>query len=191
MLLAMAIASYINACAMERQLTTFRRLTPNALCRCGSDFIGADEFEEDSLLLSYSLCFGMYFHVSPDPVSPFAQWMVRPDDIFTRRVIRLTVLGSTVCPPQFNETDKEAAYLLHKQLIQLLSLKYQPKSCWLLKAPLHSLYPEVLLKTYPDARIIVTHRDHLEAVPSWTKFVLAHTNVMATDGGWDAHNTAE
>lgn len=42
-----------------------------------ADFIGADEFEEDSLLLSYSACFGMYFHVSPDPVSPFAQWMVR------------------------------------------------------------------------------------------------------------------
>ena len=42
------------------------------------DFIGADEFEEDSLLLSYSLCFGMYFHVSPDAVSPFAQWMVCP-----------------------------------------------------------------------------------------------------------------
>lgn len=81
MLLAMAIASCINTCAMERQLTTLRRLTPNVLCRCGSDFIGADEFEEDSLLLSYSLCFGMYFHVSPDPVSPFAQWMVRPDDI--------------------------------------------------------------------------------------------------------------
>ena len=86
-------------------------------------FIGADEYEEDSLLLSYSFCFGMYFHMSPDPVSPFAEWM-------------------------FNDVDKEAAYLLHKQMIQLLSMKYQPKSCWLLKAPLHSFYPEVLLKTY-------------------------------------------
>lgn len=92
---------------------------------------------------------------------------------------------------QFNDVDKESAYLLHKQMIQLLSHKYRPKSCWLLKAPLHSFYPEVLLKTYPDARIIVTHRNHLEAVPSWTKFVLAHTNIMASDGGWDAHNTAE
>ena len=52
-------------------------------------------------------------------------------------------------------------------------------------------FPEVLLKMYPDARIIVTHRDHLEAVPSWTKFVLAHTSIMASAGGWDPHNTAE
>jgi hypothetical protein len=103
----------------------------------------------------------------------------------------LIVLWTTFGPLQFNDADKESAYLLHKQLIQLLSLRYQPKTCWLLKAPLHSFYPEVLLKTYPDARIIVTHRDHLEAVPSWTKFVLAHTNIMANDEGWDAHNTAE
>eukprot|EP01043_Picozoa_sp_COSAG02_P014308 COSAG02_NODE_588_length_19902_cov_115.928900_11_plen_164_part_00 len=160
-----------------------------------ADFIGADEFEEDSLLLSYSACFGMYFHVSPDPVSPFAQWMVRldlnPHPHNYVETIGLIVLWATFDPVQFNDADKESAYLLHKQLIQLLSLRYQPKTCWLLKAPLHSFYPEVLLKTYPDARIIVTHRDHLEAVPSWTKFVLAHTNIMSNDEGWDAHNAAE
>ena len=92
-------------------------------------------------------------------------WCVSISTIFMKTnglIVRSTTFG----PLQFNE-NKESAYILHKQLIQLLSLRYQPKSCWLLKAPLHSFYPEVLLKTYPDARIIVTHRDHLEAVPSW------------------------
>lgn len=139
----------------EAGLDSFNTISPTLLKTIRKfHAFGADEYEEDSLLLSYSFCFGMYFHMSPDPVSPFAQWM-------------------------FNAVDKEAAYLLHKQMIQLLSMRYKPKSCWLLKAPLHSFYPEVLLKTYPDARIIVTHRDHLEAVPSWTKFVLAHMNVCA------------
>jgi hypothetical protein len=55
-----------------------RRVDLRACVDVRLDFIGADEFEEDSLLLSYSLCFGMYFHVSPDAVSPFAQWMVCP-----------------------------------------------------------------------------------------------------------------
>ena len=68
------------------------------VCCCDLDFIGADEFEEDSLLLSYSLCFGMYFHVSPDPVSPFAQWMVRCGDSFTR-VMRLTDRAGSNCLP--------------------------------------------------------------------------------------------
>ena len=129
-------------------------------------FLSADAVEEDSLLLTYSMCFGMYFHMTPDATSPFMEWM-------------------------FDGVDKDAAYKLHKQFIQLLSMKFKPKSCWLLKAPLHSFYPEVLLRTYPDARIVVTHRDYLKAIPSWTKFVLAHTAPMAGSKQWDPLVTAE
>lgn len=165
--------------------------------------------EEDSLLLSYSMCFGMYFHLTPDVASDFCKWML-------------------------NDSDKQAAYRLHHLFLQILSVRgtsrahrpkpQQPKpnalltvwlqsaerccvsprssvlwqcwsqadfppdgegsgggggggGCWLLKAPLHSLYMAALLQTYPNAKVIVTHRDPVETVISWTKFVLAHTNV--------------
>ena len=34
----------------------------------------AEAVEEDSLLLSYSMCFGMYFHLTPDVASGFVRW---------------------------------------------------------------------------------------------------------------------
>ena len=41
-----------------------------------------------------------------------------------------------------------------------------PTGRWLLKAPAHLFGPEALLATYPDARIIQTHRDPLKVLGS-------------------------
>ena len=37
---------------------------------------------------------------------------------------------------------------------------------WVLKAPIHSLFIDALMATYPDAMLIQTHRDPLEVVGS-------------------------
>jgi len=57
-----------------------------------------------------------------------------------------------------------------RMFLQVLSFNYNPKSHWVLKAPIHSLYIETLLAEFPDACIINTHRDPKEVVVSWTKF---------------------
>jgi hypothetical protein len=37
---------------------------------------------------------------------------------------------------------------------------------WVLKAPEHMLAPEALLMTFPDCKVIVTHRNPLQVIPS-------------------------
>ena len=46
----------------------------------------------------------------------------------------------------------------HTSMVLTNILSRPAAGCWLLKAPLHSLYLETLLRTYPDARVIVTQR---------------------------------
>ena len=57
------------------------------------------------------------------------------------------------------------SYTLHKKHLQALSFNREEKT-WFLKAPAHiaSLVP--LLAVYPDARIVFTHRNPLECMPS-------------------------
>jgi hypothetical protein len=63
---------------------------------------------------------------------------------------------------------------VHKKVLQILGSKWPQPVQWLLKAPtIHSIFLEELLKVYPDACIVVTHRKPVEVLPSWTKFVLS------------------
>jgi hypothetical protein len=70
--------------------------------------------------------------------------------------------------PEYSEfflaCDMEPAYRWHKRLLQ--NLQANNGGRWLLKAPSHALFADALLKVYPDARIVWTHRDPLAAVAS-------------------------
>lgn len=75
------------------------------------------------------------------------------------------------------QEGKEFVYSFLRQFVQVMGTNYHPESHWVLKAPIHSLYPEQLMKAFPDASIIVPHRDPCEVIPSWSKlslYVLAH-----------------
>jgi hypothetical protein len=65
--------------------------------------------------------------------------------------------------------DKHPAYEYHKQFLQHLQWR-APGDHWVLKAPSHMFALEALLQTYPDARIIFTHRDPLKVLPSCASF---------------------
>jgi hypothetical protein len=58
-------------------------------------------------------------------------------------------------------------YEFHKQMLQVLQWRYR-KPHWLLKAPNHHEHLPTLLATYPDARIVQTHRDPIQAMSSVT-----------------------
>ena len=68
------------------------------------------------------------------------------------------------------EKDLTSAYELHKRLLQYLWWKC-PADRFVLKAPFHLHGLKWLLKTYPDARIVQTHRNPLEVVPSWASLM--------------------
>ena len=67
--------------------------------------------------------------------------------------------------------DKRLAYQFHKQFLQHLQWRC-PGQRWLLKAPSHLLALDSLLSTYPDAAIILTHRDPLKVLPSCASFTM-------------------
>ncbi|MDR2857553.1 MAG: sulfotransferase [Novosphingobium sp.] len=60
---------------------------------------------------------------------------------------------------------EDAAYAYYRRCVQLIGSN-EPEKRWLLKNPGHIEQLDLLFATYPDARVIQTHRDPARAVPS-------------------------
>ena len=65
----------------------------------------------------------------------------------------------------FESQDQLPSYQFHKKFLQHLQCKYM-KDRWVLKSPAHLSAIDEVLETYPDARIIHTHRDPANVMPS-------------------------
>jgi hypothetical protein len=63
------------------------------------------------------------------------------------------------------KADIAETYRWHKRMLKLLQWRFR-RPHWLFKGCNHEPYLPQLLKTYPDARIILTHRDPIKAVSS-------------------------
>lgn len=75
-------------------------------------------------------------------------------------------------------TDMTSAYEYHKRYLQLLQA--DAPGVWNLKMPSHALWLETLLKVYPDARFVWTHRDPLTATGSFAGIIsVAHQSFTA------------
>ena len=61
--------------------------------------------------------------------------------------------------------DLTPAYRFHRELLQHLQHR-SPAGRWVLKAPSHLPALATLFGVYPDARVVVTHRDPLRILPS-------------------------
>ena len=80
--------------------------------------------------------------------------------------------------------DQKPAYAYHKRLLKLLQWK-NPRENWLLKDPAHQSFLPVLFDVFPDARVIMTHRDPVRAQGSVTKLLGTHY-WMRSDKPFDA-----
>ncbi len=63
------------------------------------------------------------------------------------------------------DIDMEPTYRYHKKFLQLHQA--DAPGIWNLKLPSHSLWLDTLLKVYPDARLVWTHRDPITATSSY------------------------
>jgi len=61
--------------------------------------------------------------------------------------------------------DARSTYQWQRRGLRYLQAS-NPGARWVLKAPMHSLYLGALLETYPDARVIQTHRDPVRSLGS-------------------------
>jgi hypothetical protein len=67
--------------------------------------------------------------------------------------------------------DQTPGYAYLERLLQFLQWQKRRRGIqaerWILKSPHHIHYTDVLLRVFPDARIVQTHRDPLQVIPSW------------------------
>ncbi|MDO8862975.1 sulfotransferase [Haliea sp. E1-2-M8] len=76
--------------------------------------------------------------------------------------------------PSYNawyyQQDLDYAYAYYKRMLKLLQWR-NPRRHWLLKAPSHLGNLRVLFRTFPDARVVITHRDPVVAQASVTNLL--------------------
>ena len=65
----------------------------------------------------------------------------------------------------WRDADMRPTMAYHRRVVKLLQSR-QPPDRWLFKAPSHNFFLAALVDTYPDIRVIVTHRDPAKVVPS-------------------------
>ena len=68
-------------------------------------------------------------------------------------------------------------YLYQKQQLQLLSWKMRG-DYWVVKSPAHLFGLEAILAVFPDASIVVTHRDPLEVIPSVSSLAAGFRGIL-------------
>jgi hypothetical protein len=66
--------------------------------------------------------------------------------------------------------DMRTAYAWHRRVLLLLQHHFEPRT-WVVKWPGHVNHLPVLLETYPDARVVVCHRDPLAMLSSVTSLL--------------------
>jgi hypothetical protein len=66
--------------------------------------------------------------------------------------------------------DMRPAYDSHRLVLQILQRRWEPLR-WTLKSPVHLHALPTLLSVYPDARIVITHRDPLTVLSSVTSLI--------------------
>ncbi|CAF4354419.1 unnamed protein product, partial [Rotaria sordida] len=72
-----------------------------------------------------------------------------------------------------NEINRDYAYDYHEIFLRMLNSVDMPKSHWLLKSPFHIFYLDKILQHYPNALLIITHRNLDEVLPSMYSLFLA------------------
>jgi len=75
------------------------------------------------------------------------------------------------------EADTLPSFQFHRHYLQHLQA-FAPKERWVLKAPSHMFWLDKLLEVYPDAGIVVMHRDPAEVLPSNASMVAFIRNRM-------------
>ncbi|MFZ1863641.1 MAG: sulfotransferase [Polyangiales bacterium] len=74
--------------------------------------------------------------------------------------------------------DAAPAYIYHRHFLEHLQSRYM-KERWVLKSPVHLATLDALLREYPDARLIFTHRDPVKTIPSLASLVYTVRGIVS------------
>ena len=77
------------------------------------------------------------------------------------------------------EADYRPAFAFHKRTLQ--ALQHHAGGRWTLKNPWHPLYIDALTETYPDAQLVMTHRDPADVVGSICSLIKHVRRIYSND----------
>jgi hypothetical protein len=87
--------------------------------------------------------------------------------------------------------DKRPALRYERLFLTLLDAYRPAPSHWTLKAPNYAPYFPLVFDQYPDARVILTHRNPLVTLPSVCRLLESWCIAFDRDGTFDKHRFAE
>jgi hypothetical protein len=103
------------------------------------------------------------------------------NNLFAHRFVA-GILGFMFDVPEYvrwlETQDLVPGYRYLKRQLQLLSWKYRA-DYWVLKAPAHLYGLDALLAVFPDANVVVTHRDPLQVIPSLCSLAAGFRGMVA------------
>lgn len=77
--------------------------------------------------------------------------------------------------------DMTTAYAYHARALKLLQSR-RPPNRWMVKAPWHNFHVDALIRQYPDATIVMCHRDPAQLIPSVASVVRqTHRGLLSGD----------
>ena len=88
--------------------------------------------------------------------------------ITTHSFVSDELMGRHIVPSYaawFAHADKSIGFAFHRRFLQHLQSRHAGKR-WVLKSPSWLVLLPVLFGEYPDARVVITHRDPLRVLPS-------------------------
>jgi hypothetical protein len=95
--------------------------------------------------------------------------------------------GNTYLDAFFKIEDKRPAFRYERLFFTMLDAYRPAKSHWTLKAPVYALYFPTIFEEYPDARVVVTHRNPLVTLPSCCRLWESWCIPFDQDGSFDKH----
>lgn len=110
------------------------------------------------------------------------------EDTFLHRDVGVHFFFSFLSPDPTNlitwytsDENKDFAYDYHQTVLQMLHDVDPPRTHWQLKSPAHTWWINTLLRYYPQASFIMSHRRLDEVIPSWCRYIVAYNKLYFND----------
>ncbi len=153
-------------------------------------FPGSEALETDPRIADAEAEVQMMIEASPDLVAAHPMDAHAPDEeIMLLEHAFISGNPEAFCNvPEFarwlEDFDARPGYVYLKRLLQFLQWqkKRQRRAAerWVLKSPHHIGFLDVFFDVFPDAQVILTHRDPVQTIPSFTSLIHA-IRVLSSD----------
>jgi hypothetical protein len=101
--------------------------------------------------------------------------------------LNIATAGRAYVDHFFRIGDKRPVFRYEHLFLTMLDAYRPAKSHWTLKCPDYAHYFPTILEEYPDARIVVTHRNPLVVLPSYCRLAESWCIAFDEDGSFDKY----